>query len=269
MARKTILLLVVALSLMLTATHAYAGLGWTLAQFEQQYGKPVLNHEQIAGGIGYVFKGEDYIIVAFFLNRHVSRIIYIRPSGSAFDWVAARALLGANAPDAIWGDAFKNEADNSYQVTGIKDGVETYRASLTDDGKMLGIWTREDDETGTTMPNPDTPPLSSVIGSNEKSTGEVTTGQPTSIDSTALTTQTNHPEVQAKATSRSPVHQPAPSRVIRSTISKVRYRTFVRHRTVGVKERLLALWHQSLARGAKSRTWTGSSNANSGESTNR
>jgi hypothetical protein len=105
-----------ALSLILTASHSHAGLGWTLAQFKQQYGKPVLNQEQIAGRIGYVFTGEDYIIAAFFLNRQVSRIMYICRSGSVFSWERARALLGANAPDAIWADASKNEADNSYRV---------------------------------------------------------------------------------------------------------------------------------------------------------
>jgi hypothetical protein len=64
-ARKTIPFLMAALSLILTASHSHAGLGWTLAQFEQQYGKPVLNQEQIAGRTGYVFTGEDYIICCF------------------------------------------------------------------------------------------------------------------------------------------------------------------------------------------------------------
>ena len=150
MARKTILLLLAALSLILTASHSRAGLGWTLAQFKQQYGKPVLNQEQIGGRIGYVFTGGVYIITAFFHNEHVSRIMYICPSGSVFDWGRARALLGANAPDAIWSDASKNEADKTYRVNGTKDGVETYYAALTDDGKMLVIWTKEDDETGKT-----------------------------------------------------------------------------------------------------------------------
>jgi hypothetical protein len=156
-ARKTILLLMAVLSLILTTSHSHAGLGWTLAQFQQQYGKPVLNQEQIAGRIGYVFKGEDYIIAAFLINRQVSRIIYICRSGPVFSWGRARALLGANAPDAIWADASKNETDNSYRVNGTKDGVETYYASLTDDGKMLGIWTKEDDEAGRTRPKLSTP----------------------------------------------------------------------------------------------------------------
>jgi hypothetical protein len=142
-----------ALSLILTASHSHAGLGWTLAQFKQQYGEPVLNQEQIAGRIGYVFKGEDYIIAAFFLNRQVSRILYICRSGSVFSWGRARALLSANAPDAIWADASKNEADNSYRVNGTKDGVETYYASLTDDGMMLVIWTKDDDEEEEQAPN--------------------------------------------------------------------------------------------------------------------
>jgi hypothetical protein len=113
---KTVPLLVAALSLILTASHSHAGLGWTLAQFERQYGKPVLNQEQIAGRVGYVFTGEDYVIAAYFLNRQVSRIMYICRSGSVFSWERARALLGANAPDAILADASKNEADNSYRV---------------------------------------------------------------------------------------------------------------------------------------------------------
>jgi hypothetical protein len=104
-ARKTTLLLMAALSLILTPSHSHAGLGWTLGQFKQQYGAPVLNQEQIAGRIGYVFKGKDYIIAAFFLHRQASRILYICRSGSVFSWEKARALLSADAPDAIWADA--------------------------------------------------------------------------------------------------------------------------------------------------------------------
>jgi hypothetical protein len=55
--------------------------------------------------------------------------------------------------------------------------VETYYASLTDDRKMLAIWTKEDDEAGRTSPKLNTPPLSSVMGPNEKSTGEITASQ--------------------------------------------------------------------------------------------
>ena len=250
-ARKTIPFLIAALSLILTASHSHAGLGWTLAQFEQQYGKPVINQEQIGGRIGYAFRGKDYIIAAFFLNRQVSRIMYICRSGSVFNWGTARALLSANAPDAIWADASKNEADNSYRVNGTKDGVETYYASLTNDGKMLVIWTKEDDEAGRTSPKLDTPLLSSVMGSNEKSTGEITAEQAPSIDS-GLTPKINPPDVQANAPSWS-----------HTKIPNVRLRSSMRPRYVDVRTRLIALWHHSL-RHEKSRGGTLFSNLNRG-----
>ena len=231
MARKTIQLLIAALIPVLTASHSHAGLGWTLAQFKQQYGKPVLNQEQIAGRIGYVFTGEDYIIAAFFRNTQVSRILYICPGDSVFNWGRARALLGANAPDAIWADASKNEADNSYRVNGTKDGVETHYASLTGDGKMLAIWTREDDEAGRAKTRLDTPSAPSGVGSNEKSTGEVTAGQLPSIDS-ELTPEINHPDVPANATSSSPAQRPAPAHASRTKIARVKLRSSLSRREI-------------------------------------
>jgi hypothetical protein len=114
-ARRTIVSLMATFSLILTASHSHAGLGWTLAQLKQEYGKHVLSQERIAGRIGHVFTGEDYVIAAFFLNKQVSRIMYICRSGSVFSWGRARALLGANAPDAIWADASKMRL-----ITGIK-----------------------------------------------------------------------------------------------------------------------------------------------------
>ena len=95
--RKTIRLLMIAFSLILTVSHSQAGLGWTLAQFKQQYGKPVLDLEQIARRTGYVFTGDDYVIVAFFRDTQVSRILYICRGGSVLDWERAKDLLRANA----------------------------------------------------------------------------------------------------------------------------------------------------------------------------
>ena len=77
-ARKSVRLVLAALSLILTAGHSQAHLGWTLEQFKQQYGQPVLAQEQIAGRIGYVFTGGDYLVAAFFHDTQVSRILYIR-----------------------------------------------------------------------------------------------------------------------------------------------------------------------------------------------
>jgi hypothetical protein len=245
-ARKTIPFLIAALSLFLTTSHSHAGLGWTLAQFEQQYGKPVMNQEQIGGRIGYAFTGEDYIIAAFFLNRQVSRIMYICRSGSVFDWGRARALLSANAPDAIWADAFKNEADNSYRVIGKKDGAEIYYASLTNDGTMLVIGTKEDDEATRTNLKLDTPLLSNVMDSNEKSTGEITAGQAPSIDG-GSTPKIDHPDVmQANATFWSPSERQDSAHSAHIKIFNVRLRSSKHPQYVNVKTRLIALWHQSL-----------------------
>ena len=114
MSRKIIGLLMGAFCLVLTTSHTQAGLGWTLAEFEQQYGKPVLDQEQIAGRKGYVFTGEGYIIAAFLHDTQVSRILYICRAGSVLDQDKARALLVANAPDATWDQTFKTEPDNSF-----------------------------------------------------------------------------------------------------------------------------------------------------------
>jgi len=100
--------------------------------------------------------------------------------------------------------------------------------------------------------NPTTP--SNVVGSIEKSTGEIASGQATSVDR-GLTPEISHHNGQANATSWSPAHGPDSAQVIRSKIPTVRYRTFVRHRIVDVKMRLLALWRESLQR-EKSRGWT-------------
>jgi hypothetical protein len=45
-------------------------------------------------------------------------------------------------------------------------------------------------------------------------------------------------------------------RVIGSKVSRARFRSSLRPRIVDVKMRLIALWHQSLVRSEKSRTWT-------------
>jgi hypothetical protein len=107
--------------------------------------------------------------------------------------------------------------------------------------------------------NPTTP--SNVVGSIEKSTGEIASGQATSVDR-GLTPEISHHNGQANATSWSPAHGPDSAQVIRSKIPTVRYRTFVRHRIVDVKMRLIALWHQSLMPSEKSRGWTLFSNSN-------
>ena len=128
---------------------------------------------------------------------------------------------------------------------------------------MLVVWNKEDDEATRTSPKLGTSPLSSVMGSNEKSTGEITAGQPPSIDS-RLTPKINHPDVQAKATTWSSSQGQDSAHSARTKIFNVRLRSSKHPRYVDVKTRLIALWHQSL-RHEKSRGGTLLSKSSSGE----
>jgi hypothetical protein len=95
-----------------------------------------------------------------------------------------------------------------------------------------------------------------------KSTGDIASGQATNADR-GFAAETNSSNVEANAGSRSPVPQQDPARVIQPKVSNPRYRSSMRTRLAGVKMRLIALWHQSLARNEKSRSWF--SNANKAE----
>ena len=154
-------------------------------------------------------------------------------------------------------------------------------ADLTEEARQTG---------GDLLLNANPAALSEVVGSNEKSTAEITSGQATSVDhgftvispqenssprmettassqtpADALTPEVNHPEVQANASSSSPAHWQDPAREIRPKMHVLRSRSSVRPRFVDVKMRLIALWHQSLVRPERSRSWTLFSNTKKGE----
>jgi len=124
----------------------------------------------------------------------------------------------------------------------------------------------------------------------KESTGEITSGQASSADHPlteispkenpsspiqaaasvptpvfAITSELNHINAQTDRSASSPIIWQDSARVIRPKIHIVRYRYSVVLRTVDVKTRLIALWHQSLARSEKSHTWTAFSNSNKGE----
>src|SRR5271165_1666759 len=72
----------------------------------------------------------------------------------------------------------------------------------------------------------------------------------------------NHINAHANVNSWPPAHWQVSARVIRTNIHNVKDRSSVRPRFVGVKMRLIALRHQSLARAEKSRNWTAFSKLN-------
>jgi hypothetical protein len=134
--------------------------------------------------------------------------------------------------------------------------------------------------------------LSKEVGAHGKSfIGETTPGQARSVDQAfsevsqkenratqmeaaastptpvpALTPEINHINAQVAASLRLPAHWQDHARSIEPKITRARFSEPIRPKSVDVKMRLIALWHQSLARGERSRTWTQFSNLNKGES---
>jgi hypothetical protein len=98
------------------------------------------------------------------------------------------------------------------------------------------------------------------------SRGEAQGGlQPESAKVAAAVKPEPSPDSQANATSWSSAQSYDFARVIRSKIHNIRHRSPARLRFVDVKMRLIALWHQSLARSQRPRSWTGFWNSNEGE----
>jgi len=128
--------------------------------------------------------------------------------------------------------------------------------------------------------NPGT--VASVVAKSSNSNGEMTPGQGSSVDHAfteispkqnpssqmeaaastptpvlAFSPEINRHDVQANAGSWTAAHRQDSERVMGLKVPRARFRSSVRLRFVDVKMRLIALWHQSLARSEKSRTWTG------------
>jgi hypothetical protein len=69
----------------------------------------------------------------------------------------------------------------------------------------------------------------------------------------APASEVNRPNAQANASPESSANRRNSARVVPPEILKKRHRSLVRSRLVGVKMRLIALWHQSLARSQRAR----------------
>ena len=81
----------------------------------------------------------------------------------------------------------------------------------------------------------------------------------------ALALEINHHDVQSNEGSWNSAHDQDSGRVIEVKVPRARFRASVRRRIVGVKARLIALWHQSLFGAVpklRSRRWTLFANSN-------
>ena len=81
----------------------------------------------------------------------------------------------------------------------------------------------------------------------------------------AFVPEINRHDVQANASTWTPGHRQYAERVIRPKVPRARFRSSKRSRIVDVKMRLIALWHQSLARNERSRSWTLFSSSRKGD----
>jgi hypothetical protein len=80
----------------------------------------------------------------------------------------------------------------------------------------------------------------------------------------AFTPETNRDDAQANPGSRTLAHRQDSAQAIGPKTRNLRNRSSVAFRFVDVKRRLIELWHQSLARSEKPRSWTAFSNLNRG-----
>ncbi len=110
--------------------------------------------------------------------------------------------------------------------------------------------------------NPAPPSLNGM-----SSTDKTTSGQSSIVDH-ALTEISPHENPSSKAATIASTPTPVLAfhqtfeRVIPPNVSRARSRSSVRSRILNVKRRLIALWHKSLMRSAKSQIWPAFSNLN-------
>jgi hypothetical protein len=131
--------------------------------------------------------------------------------------------------------------------------------------------------------------VASVIAKSSNSNGKMTPGRGSSVDHTLTETSLQEiPSAQTEPAASTPVLALAPeinsndaqanpgpgtlaqgrqdsARAIGPKARNARDRSSVASRSLDVKRRLIELWHQSLAKTEKSRSWTAFSNLNRGE----
>jgi hypothetical protein len=99
------------------------------------------------------------------------------------------------------------------------------------------------------------------ISAQENPSSQVEAAGSTPTPVLALTPEINHHDVQANAGSWTRAIGQDSGRVIGLKVPRSRFRSSVR---VDVKMRLIALWHQSLSRSERSRSWSFFANSNKG-----
>jgi hypothetical protein len=142
---KRILVLTVGATVLMM-NCAQAGLGWTLAECKQHYGRIVSgpSTDETAGRTEYMFSHKGYSIAVFFLKGTgtVCRLNYKNP----FKWYRAEAEeFLAKMPGTTWDacEEGKSDASYSYSWQGTKDNLPI-RAILWKDNSWLTVQSKAD-----------------------------------------------------------------------------------------------------------------------------
>jgi hypothetical protein len=105
----------------------------------------------------------------------------------------------------------------------------------------------------------------SQSGNSPSKNTSVVAAEPVNIVYRALAATTNfRPDQNAEVISQAPVHREDLTQATALKVNKMRHRSIGRQRFVSVKMRLIALWHQSLARKSSTRSWAHFSNLDQG-----
>jgi hypothetical protein len=124
-----------------------AGLGWTIAECIQHYGRPI---SKPIGSEGkrkaYCFLSKGYNIVVWFLNDRASRVCYGKRSGAQLSVGEVNDLLTINVPeDVAWSAPVNDAASDQYWYLGVKNGEDTPTYLAVQSKGLLCIFTDEDD----------------------------------------------------------------------------------------------------------------------------
>jgi hypothetical protein len=137
------------------------------------------------------------------------------------------------------------------------------------------------------LPNANSATVGSVVAKSSNADGKMTHGPGSSVDHAfietppqeipssqmepapstpvlASTPETNRNDAQANPDAGPLARRQDSARAIGSKARNASNRSSVASRFIDVKRRLIELWHQSLAKSEKSRSWTAFSNFNSG-----
>jgi hypothetical protein len=166
--------------------------------------------------------------------------------------------------------------DTAWLATGVLGAVVLAALMLAVEERQPKATQAERD----LLPNANSATVESVVAKSSHSNGKTTTESGSSVDHAFTETPPQEiPSLQMEPAASTPISAPAftpqknrdaprqdSTQAPAPKTRNVRNGSSVASRYVGVKRRLIELWHQSLAKSEKSRSWTTFSNLSRGAS---